>query len=445
MVSNLKIKSRQDLNQTSTEPVVVQCSFCQTKYSVPVENLAGRKVAKFHCFCCDNVFSFNCPVDNSQEMGIARESDESFAYTSSTPREQTSFGFVSGLKIKNQYEAPSQSMSEMQVGHRAMPSIDASYQQKRIEQKRQKVAEQSSFAIDNSMLNNFSARKFCKKFVFTENEAAHEVPTHNPKNNWSFALPTLSVPRLNFRGFNLSMPNLKSPAFFAEWKDGIVKMKSKVEGECSDAYRAACEFKDQFQFYGKRASSNVLPSESLDLKAGATGLGQKLLRMCLLASPLLLILAALYCLSVFTVSSPERFSPVFNPIVSSKAQVSPPGVGVRSLVAEQVSLDNGSEVMVVKGQIYNNSQQTITNPVIEAALFDAEGGMVTRKVANLSGNMAGVQLEGLNTELLEELHNFEGQAKIQLLPSEQKEFLVAFWQRMDSEPSFYASRVFSVS
>lgn len=444
MVSNLKIKGRQDAAH-STQPVIVQCSYCQTKYSVPQENLTGRKVAKFHCFCCDNVFTFDCPTENHQEVAIIREKEVGFDYEDSAPKEQTSFGFVSGLKIKNQYEAPKRPMPTMQTeSSGGIPSLHASYQKKKLEKKRQQVAEQSDFASDNSMLNNFSARNFCKKFVFSDSDASHEVPTHKPKNSWSLALPSLSVPN-GLKGFSLSLPNFKSQAFIAGWTDGIAGMKSRVQGQCSDAYRAACDLKDQFYFYGKQASSNVLPSESMDVKSGARSIGQKLLRMCLLASPLLFALAVLYCLSLMTMSAPDKFSPVFNPIVSSNAQVSPPGVGVRSLVVEQVNLDNGSEVMVVKGKVYNNSEQTITNPVIEAALFDAEGGVMTRKVAKLSGNMAGVQLEALNTELLEQLHNFEGQAKIQLLPSEQKEFLVAFWQRMDSMPSFYTSRVYSVS
>ena len=60
MASQLKLKNFQGITEGKPDfearEILIQCSFCHTKYSVPTNSIAGLDKPKFHCFRCESVF-----------------------------------------------------------------------------------------------------------------------------------------------------------------------------------------------------------------------------------------------------------------------------------------------------------------------------------------------------------------------------------------------------
>lgn len=403
MTGNLKIKSRnfgdsQVENPTTLSNAIVECTFCHTKYSVSPETIAGLSEPKFHCFCCDNVFVVEQqkqeePPKKEEEVFVARTPEIREPVQPESQKEQMSFGFVSSLKIKHT------------VGQETATSV-GSYHREKFKKEIARENQLSSFAQNNR--DSFAPRSenrkpVSAKFIFGEEPQKEEV------------LPKIKTPNLSTQ-----MESLKS--FF----NNLTNSAGNIIPTLRFPKRKLPSFSlNYYNNYSRQFSDGVF-------------------KVLFLITPVVLTLISLFALTTWVNNDPAKFSSIFS-FAASDLHIPPAGAGVKNLSYESITLDNGEEVHVLSGSVYNNSDDILNNVVLEGAIFDANGRILQRRKIELGAGLDAMKISSLDSKMIEKLHFSPPQSKISLQPEEGRSFSMAFWEDMRKEAVYFTGRIYTIS
>ncbi len=446
MSNNLKFdfdKPLIDLNNSKeSENLVVQCQYCETRYSIPSDSVINASSSKFHCFSCDNIFevtlakavpalenpveqvgfNFNSGVNQSTppvksfqaSMPDSRSYESTKGPTMPAPTTKASFGFNSSLKVTS----------------------DAPLIAVRNKKEETRASEKINFAMTNKSpdlsVRNVKSGEPRKSFVFTEfqksiaNEPVLQAPAIKGSSAWNLdqhlsnlKIPNVSVkdlvsklalPKVNSKKFTNSLPELSFP-----------KMALP-------------------SFSVPRIDSRNFRKLSL----GKSGVGAST-RILMLLAPIVVVLILLYLLTNIILTSPQSFSGYFGFATQSSRSYPLPGVGVKGLELKLVKLDNGEDLKLLTGEFYNNSSKSIKDPVIEGVLFDTKGQVLARSFHTLDKDISGVQYASLDRKTLTELPNSKEKDKFVLLPNQKQSFAFALSADSEIQPTYFAGRVYSIS
>ena len=159
--------------------------------------------------------------------------------------------------------------------------------------------------------------------------------------------------------------------------------------------------------------------------------------------PFFIALAIIITLSIVIRNYPAKTSEILNFIVSTDAQTPPAGVGVRDLRIKEISLDNGENIRILEGIVYNNSSVRTNKVTLEGVLFDKTGNAVSRQKIALNANLSDIKLKTLNKELLSDMQK-NSNKKIVLNPSDKHSFAIAFLDNSIQDIAYFSGRVYSI-
>lgn len=444
MSNNLKFDFDKPLgtqnNPKESDNLVIQCQYCETRYSIPSVSVTNSACSKFHCFSCDNIFEVELvnksePVQMpTQQVGFNFNSNLKPSATLSsttTQKQQTatqnlsfqtpvtvapvatkhSFGFNSSLKVTSE------------------PLVAV-----RTKKEETSVAEKMNFAINNKPAD-LSARTLDtgtprKSFVFTEFQKSIstkpelQIPETKSTSSWKVdsQLPRSNSASLSVKEMvaKLSLPKIDSKKFTYRLPDlSFPKMALP-------------------SFSVPRMSTAQLGRFSL----GRTNF-TSLTKLVMLVAPILFVLMLLYLLTTIILTSPQSFSGYFGFATPSSRSYPLPGVGVKGLELKLVKLDNGENLQLLTGEFYNNSSKSINNPVIEGLLFDTKGQVLSRSLHTLDEDLSNVQYASLDRKTLTELPNSKEKDKFVLLPNQKQSFSFALSADSEVQPTYYAGRVYT--
>lgn len=164
----------------------------------------------------------------------------------------------------------------------------------------------------------------------------------------------------------------------------------------------------------------------------------------LLASPMILTLICLFMLSVYLVSNMDFAENVYHSLRPSAPLVAPPGLQIKELDYQQVTLENGSLLPLISGTIINNSDEEITDIQIEGVLFNRDGRKLRAEKAEANPALLDTELPSLTMDMITEIQHGNQQKPALLAPQETRRFALTLPEAPLSEARFYAARVYSV-
>ncbi len=453
MSNNLKFDFDKPLgnlnNSRESENLVIQCQYCETRYSIPSESVVNSAASKFHCFSCDNIFEVEVGSKVPQAEAVIEQTGFNFnselksSTTSSLPSFQTKVT-TTNLSSPNPASAvlPAPASTKPSFGFNSSLKVTSEpLVAVRTKKEESSVAEKMNFAISNKApdlsARNIDSNQPRKSFVFTEFQKSisskPELQLPEAKSNSSWMVGSESA--------GIKLPNVSVKGLFAKFSLPKIDPK-KFTNSLPDLSFPKMSLPS---FSAPRFTSKRFSSESFaKLNPGRANFGAST-RLMVLVAPILLVLILLYLLTSIILTSPQSFSGYFGFATQSSRSYPLPGVGVKSLELKLVKLDNGENLQLLTGEFYNNSTKSINNPVIEGVLFDTKGQVLSRSLHTLDKDISKVQYASLDRKTLTELPISKEKDKFVLLPNQKQSFSFALSTDSEIQPTYYAGRVYSIS
>ena len=125
-------------------------------------------------------------------------------------------------------------------------------------------------------------------------------------------------------------------------------------------------------------------------------------------------------------------------------QVPPVGTQLTATRFRRVTLNNGEAVYAVSGTVVNGAGQAVSDVVIEASVFGADGRTLATVQAPGALALARARLKSLSTVTIRELQSAPATRRQEISPGEREDFTIALPEFNPREARFFAARVHSV-
>lgn len=174
-----------------------------------------------------------------------------------------------------------------------------------------------------------------------------------------------------------------------------------------------------------------------------------------LLTPVIGFLSALVVLTISLRSDGAMAKVIAEKMFAATPRVAPADLMVQDTQFERVVLENGEVIYLVRGKLFNNTQQAFSAVDIQAFAFDAAGNLIKTGIAPAGNVLSTAKLPALTAKAVATM---QGEVKeFQIKAGESKEFLVALFENDDGDlqkdgPSeqelkdtkYYSARVYSV-
>lgn len=122
----------------------------------------------------------------------------------------------------------------------------------------------------------------------------------------------------------------------------------------------------------------------------------------------------------------------------------PAGLFIKSTNIEQVTLDSGEKVQIIKGTLVNDSKHTFRDIIIEGLFFNNLGQEIKSVRINISNSLAEARIKALSAQMINELQSNQMNRYFELTPASKSHFILALTNDLNSQASFYSVRIHSV-
>lgn len=173
-----------------------------------------------------------------------------------------------------------------------------------------------------------------------------------------------------------------------------------------------------------RPAPKVRTAKVSRIKSYAKGLSQFGVAVCG-SVPLALTFGAWWWSGHLT-QTPDFLKKYFYIEATGLSQLAPPGLEVKDLRSAFVTLDDGSQVLDIQGNIQNGSSATIGRVKIEAKIFDKENNEVGRLLVDSHLGLAEANIQALSGKALKALQQESANSFIRLNPNDSAHFRVVF-------------------
>jgi hypothetical protein len=173
---------------------------------------------------------------------------------------------------------------------------------------------------------------------------------------------------------------------------------------------------------------------------------QALIYFC---SPLALLLIGFILTGFFLQQNPEVGQSLFANLVGNFQEVADSRIYIKDLNYKESTLDSGEKVLLIEGQVHNNSDKDVSGMQIEGLTFDNKGNVFENKIAPLQSSLSRTRIESLNPKMIETLQYKTPTRAFRLSPGETHPFVIAFLKNSistntKSRASTYSARIYSV-
>jgi len=124
--------------------------------------------------------------------------------------------------------------------------------------------------------------------------------------------------------------------------------------------------------------------------------------------------------------TPEPLKKYFYIEPSGLSQVAPPGLEVKDLHSAFITLDDGSQVLEIQGNIFNGTKSAIGRVKLEAKVFDKANNEVGKLLVDSHLALAEANIQALSSKALKSMQEESASSFVRLNPNDSSKFRVVF-------------------
>ena len=158
--------------------------------------------------------------------------------------------------------------------------------------------------------------------------------------------------------------------------------------------------------------------------------------------PLLIVLALCYSTAYFD-RIPDILSSTFHLDSRHIPKIPPKGLDLVGLSSNVVTLDNGKQVLEVRGEVLHGTERSFKQVTIEARLFDSANRQIRTLNVNPLNELQEAKLAALDEKTIETLQTRSLTGKDTLVPNSRSPFRLVF-PIVNGEEKWFSARVYTV-
>jgi hypothetical protein len=401
------IEQTQHSNAEPIHKASVQCSACNTRFSVPEEFSDLNEELRFHCPRCNNVFcstvlrlttkpeTINFP--DGQVLNQKQEFDNT---ANNTNDSEVDCSEVAHNSISNDTYIEAQEVAEIVKAQKNPVTTTAS----------SFVTSQTSF--------DFSAPVYSSQH--NENSSASKASAANQiQMPFMFELQTKKVRESKESQFRNFLNN--------------ITLKQSVNVRIPEAPQLAAE----------SSSIEQVASFNHNQLTATSAIRQVLSRVTPFLTPGIACLLILGTLSIFGQQSAALRSEIRSRLIPGAIQVAPAGLFIDQLESKKVTLESGEEMTLISGKVINNTARNFRNLRLEVIAFDSAGQTIETLRAESGKTLTDSKIRALNSEAIKRIQSRPERTVIK--SGQSKDFELGLFAQDYHDLSFYNARIFSVN
>jgi len=422
--------------------LIVQCSNCQTRYSIDGSMVDSSESPRFHCSRCDHYFELGSETESPKE-----EENEIAVTPPETEGEQMSL-----------LDAMSGGLAQPDISTNIGSEIDYSEElfeafQMEEENEEEQVdslslpPHQNDLSLSDSAGNSKEDELFTIPSIYGEETEQPTIEASSEKSELELLSQYSNSEDSLASSIHVSAKkNTRSHGPAADWP---APQQPVLPGQVLGSKPAADEdyIEDLSDFnlpgsYYSKEPENRLEHKAKPLKLSFPGTWRKLALTC--SVPLLLLLG-IFLLSQKMEQLPGVVRSYLSLTPTDLAAVPPAGVQILGLSSKQRMLDDGTTLLDFSGEIFNASATAIKDTVIEIRLFNREGHQIRRETAFSSGGLA--KAENINTlpvETIQKMQKKPAKDRAELNANGGRKRFKVLMLDPPGEASWYSARIYSV-
>lgn len=374
--------------------MIITCPSCKTEYSVENSLLQGVEEPRFHCAICNHYFDLDARkasrLNNSLEISNGNIMSAAEATSPET---------------NNSIAAISSSKSSWQERFSAVLQQPQTSAKKRTHEKLPQTNKQLSLFADteNSPYDQNAVRAAAwPQEEFAEGSASlNNITKQSPKLD-SIALPNRETPVVDF-----APRNSTRPSWFRRFESNYIRSQQ--------------------------------PAKT------TTGKAASYLKVFLILSLPLIMVGMMSYWGIHYQEIPGFIKGLL--ALKSTKQIPPVELELVNVVSDYVTLDDGKQIVVVSGKVFNATAVTFKDVQIESAVFDKNNRLLVKLVVPLFNSLSTAaggpaKLNSLKMDLIRALQE-KPVTDQELKPAHYVPFRVVFTAQIDNA-SYFSTRVFSV-
>ncbi|MCC6932662.1 MAG: DUF3426 domain-containing protein [Deltaproteobacteria bacterium] len=385
--------------------MIITCPACKTEFSVKNSLLQGVDDPQFHCAVCNNYF----------ELKIRNKI----------------------IKTTSPAVAPS-SAAEHSAIHKEVTTATLS-------ETSAKVAVGSRWQERVSHIENEAPRSSEDNFSSSSQKGAAQLPLFQAKKTTFIednAMRVASWPTIE-QDINKDFPPLQNESF-PENKSFIVKKVDSITLAEQNPPIADFASKQNRPSWFKRFEIGYRQSHQQSRITRGQKKGSYLKVALILSLPLLFFIALWYS-GVNMKEIPALLDKILQ--ISSTPKIPPVELELVNVVSDYITLDDGKQIVVVSGKVYNATNITFNDVQIESAVYDKNNRLLAKIIVPLFNNLSTTtggpaKLNSLKLDVINALQNKAAGGQ-ELKPSHYVPFRVVFVEQVDNA-SYFSTRVYSV-
>ena len=160
--------------------------------------------------------------------------------------------------------------------------------------------------------------------------------------------------------------------------------------------------------------------------------------------PLTFCLVLLSLISLYFVKFPGAGQELITAFVPSAPRVPPSGLYIADSSYKKVFLDSGEEVGIISGTLRNETSESFHAVQLEGQLFNTEGRVVKRAMANAASNLGQTRIRSLSPQMISSLQSARTPRRFSLPHGEEQDFTIALLGDELKKAAYFSVRVYSV-
>ena len=402
-----QIEQTQHSNVESIHKASVQCSACNTRFSVPEEFSELNEELRFHCPRCNNVFcstvlrlvakpeAINFP---DGQIINQEETFENTANNTSTPTVNSSEVAINSFNSDTYIEA--QEVAEIVKAQKNPVTTTAS----------SFVTSQASF--------DFSAPVYTSQHHEASNNTKPSV-ANQIQMPFMFELQTKKVRESKESQFRNFLNN--------------ITLKQSVNVRIPETPQPALDLPNPKQ---SAEYTHSFPATTSSIR-------QVITRITPFLTPGIACLLILGTLSLFGQQSATLRSEIRERLIPGAIQVAPAGLFIDQLESKKVTLESGEEMTLISGKVINNTARNFRNLRLEVIAFDSAGQAIETLRAESGKTLTDSKIRALNSEAIKRIQSRPERTVIK--SGQSKDFELGLFAQDYNDLSFYNARIFSVN
>ncbi len=402
---------------SKTAQIVVTCPSCSTKFSILKEIVENLSSPRFHCARCENIFTVS---ELTEEINL-------------TKREHV----FKSLPEKE----------EVVVPKRPLPTIEEP------QQIIEKETQHKTYEIPTGFVESVNVT--APREIFGEEE---EIKTKKSKNN-SWGKKKTNQLAFDFENQKIKTSQTKitriAPKTLVSKSNNVNSSNFSTTSNQKLApnpleYDEDFSFTDSLKINISKLFNFKLPKIKWHNSLNTSWfLNNSWKDFLYIASPLLIFLSFLFCLSLIFTNFPNSAKTFTKLLAGSSTEVAPVGVYINNLRHQKIILDSGDEAHLISGKIINSSDQKLKGLKIQGLGLSSTGTPVLSAIVPFQGTLAKAKTKSLTPKMINEIQR--NSKSVSVSPGGKEDFTIALVKNSNyltgsntKDVSYYSARVYSV-